>query len=71
MKTEEFNNFSELRKTFSSADQVGNCTVFNIGGNKFRLIATIHYNRQIIYIRQVLTHAEYDLNKWQEECNKQ
>jgi len=41
-------------------------TVFNIGGNKARLIAAIHYNRGKVYIRAVLTHAEYDKNKWKE-----
>ncbi len=70
MKTEVFNNFQELRKSFPNADKVGHCTVFNVGGNKYRLIVAIHYNRQIIYIRQVLTHTEYNLNQWQEECKK-
>jgi mRNA interferase HigB len=51
---------------FSSADQVGKFTVFNIGGNKVRLIAAIHYNRKKVYIRAVLTHEEYDENKWKE-----
>ena len=55
-KTTDFKSFADLRKTFASADQVGNLTVFNIGGNKVRLIAAIHYNRRIIYIRAVLTH---------------
>ena len=45
---------------FASADQVGKLTVFNLGGNKVRLIAAIHYNRKRIYIRAVLTRAEYD-----------
>ena len=40
--------------------------VFNIGGNKVRLIAAIHYNRRTIYIRAVLTHHEYDEGKWKE-----
>jgi mRNA interferase HigB len=39
---------------------------FNIGGNKVRLIAAIHYNRNRIYIRAALTHAEYDEGKWKE-----
>ncbi len=60
----EFKSFSELKDTFSSADNVGNLTVFNIGGNKFRLIAAIHYNTQIIYFRHILTHDEYDKEKW-------
>jgi len=66
MKAGKFQTFAELRNTFPSADQVGKLTVFNIGGNKARLIAAIHYNRQKVYIRAVLTHAEYDEAKWKE-----
>ena len=66
MKTGQFKSIAELRTIFPSADQVGKLTVFNIGGNKIRLIAAIHYNRQKIYIREVLTHAEYNKNKWKE-----
>jgi mRNA interferase HigB len=43
---------------------VGKLTVFNIGGNKVRLIAALHYNRGKVYIRAVLTHAEYDTGAW-------
>ena len=64
MKRGLFSNFIELRDTFPSADQVGKLTVFNIAGNKVRLIAAIHYNRQKVYIRAVLTHAEYDEQRW-------
>lgn len=39
-------------------------TVFNIGGNKYRLIAAIHFNRHKVYIRHILTHAEYDKDNW-------
>jgi mRNA interferase HigB len=46
MKQYDFGNFVELRAIFPSADQIGKLTVFNIGGNKVRLIAAIHYNRQ-------------------------
>ena len=38
--------------------------VFDIGGNKLRLIASIHFNRQKLYIRHILTHKEYDKGKW-------
>jgi mRNA interferase HigB len=65
-KYNNFSNFAELKVIFSSADQVGKLTVFNIGGNKVRLIAAIHYNRKKMYIRDVLTHAEYDEGKWKE-----
>jgi len=43
---------------------VGNLVVFNIGGNKYRLIAAIHFNRRKLYIRHVLTHTEYDKERW-------
>ena len=66
VKQSTVGNFIELRETFPSADQVGKLTVFNIGGNKVRLISAIHYNRQKLYIRAVLTHSEYDLGKWKE-----
>ena len=65
-KNHNFSNLAELKAVFSSADQVGKFTVFNIGGNKVRLIAAIHYNRKKVYIRAVLTHAEYDEAKWKE-----
>lgn len=60
-----FPNFSALRQTFPGADQVGRYTVFNIGGNKYRLIAEIQYQYQKCFIRHVLTHAEYDQKHWQ------
>ncbi len=66
MKSGAFHSFAELRTTFPSADQVGKLTVFNIGGNKARLIAAIHYNRQKIYIRAVLTYVEYDEGAWKD-----
>lgn len=59
-----YGSFADLRVTFPSADQVGRYTVFNIRGNKFRLITAIHYSRQKVYIRHVLTHAEYDRGAW-------
>jgi mRNA interferase HigB len=66
VKRHNFTSFAELRTYFPSADQVGKLTVFNIGGNKVRLIAAIHYNRSKLYIRAVLTHEEYNEGKWKE-----
>ena len=66
MRKSRFSNFAQLRQTLPNADQVGKFTVFNIGGNKVRLIAAIHYNRNKIYIRHVLTHREYNAGKWKE-----
>jgi mRNA interferase HigB len=64
IKQENFSSLSDLRRAFPSADQVGGLTVFNIGGNKARLVAAIHYNRRKVYIRAILTHDEYDQEKW-------
>lgn len=63
-KNNNFESLAQLHQFFPSADLVGKLTVFNIGGNKVRLITAIHYNRGKIYIRHVLTHKEYDLGKW-------
>ena len=59
-----FRNFAELRSAFPSADKAGDLVVFNIGGNKYRLIASIHFNRGKVYVRHVLTHQEYDRGDW-------
>ena len=59
-----FDTFSELKKSFNSIDKVKDLYIFNLGGNKLRLIASIHFNRQKIYIRNILTHKEYDKNNW-------
>jgi mRNA interferase HigB len=64
MNLAELQNFEELRAVLPSADLVDNLIIFNIGGNKYRLIASIHFNRQKIYVRHILTHSEYDKNQW-------
>lgn len=62
----DFNNFSEMKSTFNSVDKVGNLYVFNVGGNKIRLIAAIHFNTGRVFIRAILNHTEYDQGKWKE-----
>jgi len=64
MQHTDFRSFSELHTAFPSADKVGDWVVFNIGGNKYRLVASIHFNRGKVYIRHVLTHQEYDRGAW-------
>jgi mRNA interferase HigB len=59
-------NLTDVRKTFVSADVVEKWTVFNIKGNKYRLITEINYRFQRIYVRHVLTHAQYDQEKWKQ-----
>ncbi|HSF30873.1 MAG TPA: type II toxin-antitoxin system HigB family toxin [Candidatus Tectomicrobia bacterium] len=66
VKSRNFSSFAELRSVFPAADQVGKLTVFNIGGNRARLVAAMHYNSRRVYIRAVLTHSEYDAGRWKE-----
>ncbi len=66
MKQTDFASIAAVREVFPTADKVGELTVFNIGGNKVRLITAIHYNRKKVYVRAVLTHKEYDDGKWRE-----
>jgi mRNA interferase HigB len=55
-----FTSFAELKGLFPAVDKAGDFFVFNVGGNKFRVIAAIHFNTQTLYVRHVFTHAEYD-----------
>jgi mRNA interferase HigB len=59
-------SLADVRRVYPHADVVGRRTVFNIAGNNFRLIARINYQRQIMYILFILTHAEYDKGDWKE-----
>lgn len=59
IKQTKVNNLRELRNIFNSADAVHGYTVFNIGGNNYRLITAVHYNTERCYIRKIWTHAEY------------
>lgn len=62
-------NFNELKLTFGSADYVPKSfTVFDIGGNDYRVVTVIHYDAQRVYVRLVGTHGEYDM--WTEENRK-
>src|SRR6266851_178792 len=65
----KWGNIQEVRRVYPHADAAtvasGNTvTVFNVCGNKYRLIVAIHYNRQRVYILRLLSHAEYSKNLW-------
>jgi mRNA interferase HigB len=65
----QWRNLADVRRVFNSADVVdGIYTVFNIKGNTYRLVTAIHYNRRMVFIRHVFTHAEYD--RWNEGNKK-
>ena len=64
MENNHFAHFTRLRQVFGSADYVKPFTIFNISGNKYRLIALIHYILDRVSVEQIFTHAEYDKGKW-------
>jgi mRNA interferase HigB len=66
MSNATFTNFAELKSAFNSVDKVGSVYVFNVGGNKLRLVAAIHFNTGKVFIRAIMTHTEYDKDKWKE-----
>ena len=59
-----FGNFAELRAVFPAVDKVGERCVFNIGGNKYRLVAGVDFAHRRVFIKAVLSHGEYDKEQW-------
>lgn len=64
MEAANWKTLPELKQTFNSADHVEGRVAFNIGGNKYRLIAVIRYELSLVIIQRVLTHEEYDRGGW-------
>jgi mRNA interferase HigB len=60
--------FRDLRQSYASADIAGQFTIFDIGGNRWRVITVIHYDRQMVYVRNVFTHDDY--SRWSQDRNK-
>jgi mRNA interferase HigB len=64
-------SFMDVRETFPGADLMivasgRRVVVFNIAGNRYRLITAIHFNRHKVFVLRFLTHAEYDKNEWKD-----
>ncbi len=68
-KMAQWRNLAETRRTFRTADQVCECTVFDLLGNNYRLITRIHYADQTVTLYHFLTHAEYDRDRWKKDCD--
>ena len=59
-----FAHWAALKAAFNTVDKVGERAVFDIGGNKYRLVAWIRFEAQILYVKAVLTHRDYDKGEW-------
>ncbi len=71
IRTVRFANWktsADVKKTFNSVNVYKNCTIFDVGGNKYRIIAKVEYQMHLVFIRFVLNHSEYDEKKWQSDC---
>ncbi|MFH1723783.1 MAG: type II toxin-antitoxin system HigB family toxin [Elusimicrobiota bacterium] len=64
IEANNYMNLVELKRSFSPVDYVKPYTVFNISGNKYRLIAIVDYELQTLSVEDVLTHSEYDKGRW-------
>lgn len=62
IETSAFSCYADIKTAFNAIDKAGSFYIFDIGGNKYRIIAAIHFDRQMLFIRHVFTHQEH--NKW-------
>ncbi len=68
-KTANWASIQDVRFVYAHADQVGDCTVFNVKGNRYRLIVRFRFKYQRVYVLNFLTHAEYSKGRWRNECD--
>jgi mRNA interferase HigB len=67
-KAVSWQSWRDVKAEFARASIVGSCVVFNIGGNKYRLVTRVAYRSQKVFVLKVMTHGEYDENRWKNEC---
>ncbi|MBW4792129.1 type II toxin-antitoxin system HigB family toxin [Pseudomonas tolaasii] len=67
MKRNDPKDFAAMKTMFPATDKVGVFHVFDIGGNKLRLIAGVEYRAQRVYIKHLLDHRDYEKDKWKEK----
>ncbi len=67
VKKANWKNLEDVRIIYRDAETVGNFTVFNLKGNQYRLIVGIDYPSQTVYYKYLLTHADYDKNRWKND----
>ena len=67
-KTINWHSWGDVKASFATASLVGNCVIFNVGGNKYRLVTRVLYASQKVFILRMMTHAQYDNEPWQDDC---
>ena len=64
-----WHSWGDVKAAFATASIVGNCVVFNIGGNNYRLVTRVLYPSQKVFVLKVMTHKQYDTEDWENECH--
>ncbi len=67
-KSAQWQNLEAVKETYRDVEAVEEYTIFNIKGNRYRLIVGIDYSSETIYVKGLLTHADYSKDKWKDEC---
>jgi mRNA interferase HigB len=68
-KTAQWKNSADIKQSWSNFEKVGICYVFDVMHNRCRLIVHIDFGFQLVFIRSILTHAEYDKDAWKDDCH--
>ena len=76
IKGANWSDWGGLKQTFGTADRVGNCIVFDVGNNNFRLIARVKFDKRRVFVLKVMDHKQYDTkdpnnkskSKWEDDC---
>jgi mRNA interferase HigB len=69
VRAAKWGHFADVKQSWSNADKVGTCVVFDISNNRCRLIAYINFRTQKVYILHILSHVEYGKNRWKNDCD--
>jgi mRNA interferase HigB len=64
----KWQTFAELKGTYGNASLVGDCVVFNVAGNKYRLVTRVRFLQHKVFILKIMSHEEYDKSKWKTQC---
>jgi mRNA interferase HigB len=68
-KSADWAHFLDVKQSWKNSGNVGTCVVFDISHNRCRLVAWINYKGKKVFIRYVLSHADYDKEKWKDDCD--
>lgn len=68
----DWSSFHDMGQTFGkqNVDKIGDCYAFDVGGNKYRVIGKVTSTWLTLFIKEVLTHREYDRGKWKKHCEE-